>query len=51
MGRPRDGLQPGLRSHPHKAYAIFFRYVGDVLEVVNILEGHLDIEAFFDDER
>ncbi len=51
MGRLRAELQPDLRSHPHKAYVIFFRYVGDVLEVVNILEGHRDIEAFFDDRR
>lgn len=26
---------------------IFFRYRDDMLEVVNILEGHRDIEAFF----
>ena len=50
MGRARDQLRPDLRSHPHKAYIIFFRYIGDVMDVVNILEGHRDIEAFFDDE-
>jgi toxin ParE1/3/4 len=36
-----------LRSHPFEAYVIFFRYVGDVLEIVDILEGHWDIDAFF----
>ena len=25
-------------------YVIFFRYVGDRFEVVNILEGHRDID-------
>ena len=47
MGRSRPELGPDLRSHPHKSYVIFFRYVGGVLEIVNILEGHRDIDAFF----
>lgn len=49
MGRPRTDLRPDLRSHPHGNYVIFFRYVGDVLEIVNVLEGHRDIAAFFDE--
>ena len=49
MGRPRAELRADLRSHPHKSYVIFFRYVGDndVLEVVNVIEGHRDIPALF----
>jgi plasmid stabilization system protein ParE len=50
MGRARNELRPDLRSHPHKSYVIFFRYVGDVLEVVNVIEGHRDIPALFRDE-
>jgi len=47
MGRLRTELRPGLRSHPHKSYVIFFRYVGDVFEVINVIEGHRDIPALF----
>jgi toxin ParE1/3/4 len=50
LGRARPEIRPDLRSVPHKSYVIFFRYVGDRFEVVNILEGHRDIIAYFDDE-
>ena len=49
LGRPRDELRPGLRSLPFRSYLLFFRYDGNVLEVVHILHGHRDIEAYFDD--
>jgi plasmid stabilization system protein ParE len=26
---------------------IFFRYLGDTVEIVNVIEGHRDIEAHF----
>jgi toxin ParE1/3/4 len=47
MGHPRTELRPGLRSHPHKSYVIFFRHLDDVLEIVNVIEGHRDIPALF----
>jgi toxin ParE1/3/4 len=47
LGRARPELAPGLRSFPFRKYVIFFRYMDDVLEVVNILEGHRDMGAFF----
>lgn len=50
MGRPRRELRPDLRSHPIGNYVIFFRYVGDALEIVNVLAASRDIEAFFGDE-
>jgi predicted lipid carrier protein YhbT len=28
---------------------IFFRYVGDAVEIVNVIEGHRDIDALFVD--
>jgi hypothetical protein len=47
LGRARPELRPDLRSFPYRRYMIFFRYVGDVFEVVNILEAHRDMGAFF----
>lgn len=48
LGRARPELRPDIRSFAFKGYVIFFRYAPDVLEVVNILEGHRDIESRFD---
>ena len=47
IGRARPELRADIRSSPYKNYVIFFRYVGDRFEVVNILEGHRDIESYF----
>jgi hypothetical protein len=30
---------------------IFFRYVGDAVEIVNVIEGHRDFEALFRGEQ
>jgi toxin ParE1/3/4 len=51
MGRARPELRPQMRSSAFKGYVIFFRYEGDVLEVVNVLEGHRDIDAFFGEDE
>ena len=47
LGRARPELRPDLRSIPFKSYVIFFRYLGDTFEVVNILKGHRDIDGYF----
>jgi plasmid stabilization system protein ParE len=47
MGRLRPELLPDLRSQPYRRYMIFFRYIDDVLEIVNVIEGHRDVGAFF----
>jgi len=47
LGRPRPELGAGLRSFPYKGYVIFFRYLPDTFEVVNILEGHRDLPTYF----
>ena len=51
LGRARPELRPDIRSFAFKGYVIFFRYAAGVLEVVNILEGHRDIESHFDDNK
>jgi toxin ParE1/3/4 len=47
IGRPRPELRPSLRSYSFQGYLIFFRYAGDVLEIIKVIEGHRDIEAIF----
>lgn len=49
LGRSRPELRPDIRSFAFKGYVIFFRYQGDRFEVVNVLEGHRDIIAYFRD--
>jgi len=47
LGRPRPEIRSDLRSFPYKGYIIFFRYLPDTFEVVNILEGHRDLPTYF----
>ncbi|PZW48302.1 plasmid stabilization system protein ParE [Humitalea rosea] len=50
LGVARPELRPDIRSLPYKGYVIFFRYEDDLVEVVNILEGHRDIVSLFSQE-
>ena len=50
LGRARPELHPEIRSIAYKGYVIFFRYGEDRLEVVDILEGHRDLEAHFSEQ-
>mgnify|MGYP001766919434 CR=1 FL=1 len=50
IGRPRPELRDDIRSFPFRGYVIFFRYVDDRFEVVDILEGHRDVDHHFADE-
>lgn len=47
IGRPRPELRADIGSFPYRSCVIFFRYVSDRFEVVNILEQHRDIESHF----
>jgi toxin ParE1/3/4 len=47
LGRARPELRSDIRSFAYKSYVIFFRYQNDSFEVVNVLEGHRDIDTYF----
>ena len=48
LGRPRNELEPGMRSFPFRRYIIFFRYPDeDTMEVVNIVDARRDLTSFF----
>jgi toxin ParE1/3/4 len=50
LGTARPELGADVRSTPHKGYVIFFRYVGAVLEILNVLHGSRDFVAHFADD-
>ncbi|QMW23515.1 type II toxin-antitoxin system RelE/ParE family toxin [Sandaracinobacteroides saxicola] len=50
LGQARPELGPDIRSIVHKGYLIFFRYRQDVLQIINIIEGHRDVQALFGEE-
>lgn len=47
LGRTRLELRPDIRSFTFKGYVVFFRYVDERFEVINIIEGHRDIDELF----
>jgi toxin ParE1/3/4 len=47
LGRPRPELHPDLRGLTFGNYLILFRHLGHTVEIVNVIEGHRDIEAIF----
>ena len=49
LGTARPELREDIRSVPHRGFVIFFRYQDDRLEVVNVLNGARDIEAYYED--
>ncbi len=51
MGRARPELRAGIRSFPYIGYVILFHNVDERFEVVNILEGHRDIESHFSEKE
>lgn len=47
MGRLREELAAGIRSFPAKDYLIFYRQIESGIEIVRVLSGYRDLEAFF----
>ena len=42
MGRERSELAPALRSFPFQVDLIFYRIVGEDIEIVRVLSGYRD---------
>jgi plasmid stabilization system protein ParE len=49
MGQARSELGADIRSTSVQNYTIFFRYRGDLLEIINVLHAHRDSNQFFRD--
>ena len=51
LGRLRPELRPDIRTFPFKNYIIVMRYVENTLEIINVIEGHRDLEAIFHKDK
>ena len=49
LGRARDDLQPGLRSHPAGDYVIIYTVEREDVAILHVLHGRRDIESLFTD--
>jgi toxin ParE1/3/4 len=47
LGTARPELLPDIRSTPYQNYVIYFRYVDDRIEIINILSASRDVDALF----
>lgn len=49
LGTARPELRPDIRSTPFGNYVIFFRYGDGLVEIVNVLGSHRDIDTCYTD--
>lgn len=47
MGRNRAELHSGLQSFPVGKYLIFYTPINNGIEIIRVLHGMMDIDAFF----
>ena len=47
LGRQREDLAKGLRSHPVGHHLIFYRLHADVIEIIRIVHGGRNLHAVF----
>lgn len=48
MGRSYREIRPYLRGIPMQNYIIFYRIVNDGIEIMRVIRGDRDLEAFFE---
>lgn len=46
-GRRRDEIEPDLRSFPEGSYVVFYREIGQGIEIIPVLHGSRDIDRIF----
>jgi toxin ParE1/3/4 len=46
-GRPRDDVEPGLRTVPFEHSAVIAYRITDVVEITNVFHGGRDYEALY----
>jgi toxin ParE1/3/4 len=47
MGRRREELKPGMRSHPAGSYTIYYRETGACVSILHIVHGARDPKRVF----
>ncbi|MEJ1161100.1 type II toxin-antitoxin system RelE/ParE family toxin [Prosthecomicrobium sp. N25] len=47
IGTARPEIGQDIRGLPFGNYVIFFRYAARSVEILNFVEGHRDLDAFF----
>jgi toxin ParE1/3/4 len=47
MGRSREELFPGLRSHPFGRYVIFYMPLSDGVDVIRVIHSTRDLHSIF----
>lgn len=50
LGRARDEVGPGYRSHPHGAHVIFYLITPDGVSIIGVPHGAMDIDAYFEQD-
>ena len=48
MGEVVDHLQPGLRRHTLGDYLLFYRPLGDSIDLIRVLHGSREIDQLFE---
>lgn len=46
-GRRRDEFGPNVRSFPEGSYVVFYRVIGEEIEIIRVLHGSRDIDRIF----
>ena len=47
MGRAREELFPGMRSHPFGRYVIFYMPLSDGVDVIRVIHSTRDLNSIF----